>query len=87
MPLRNIYLKIEALFDYSPVRPDEHVSPPIVYMRDCMFNVGHEDGTIPQDEVNARRLTALIYREYLGAGYLVPKPDKIQLPRTRRSPS
>ena len=28
------------------------------------------------DEVNARRLTALIYREYLDPGYLVP-PDKI----------
>jgi plastocyanin len=75
--LRDIYLKIEPVLDYSPVRPDEHVSPPIVYMRDCMRNPGHEDGTIPADEVNARRLTALIYREYLDAGYLIPKPDKI----------
>jgi plastocyanin len=77
MAVRNIYLKIEPVLDYSPVRPDEHVSPPIVYARDCMRNPGHEDATIPADEVNARRLTALIYREYLDAGYLVPKPDKL----------
>jgi plastocyanin len=42
-----------------------------------MRNQGHEDGTIPADEVAARRLTALIYREYLDPQYLVPKPDKI----------
>lgn len=77
MPVRDIYLKIEAIAGYSPVEPDDHVSPPIVYRRDCMRNVGHEDGTIPLDEVNARRLTALIYREYLDAHYLVPKPDKL----------
>jgi hypothetical protein len=29
MALRNIYLKIERIFDYSPVEPDDHVSPPI----------------------------------------------------------
>jgi hypothetical protein len=38
-----------------------------------MRNMGHEDGTIPADEVNARRLTALTYREYLDLHYLVPK--------------
>jgi hypothetical protein len=42
-----------------------------------MRNMGHEDGTIPDDEVAARRLTALIYREYLDPQYLVPKPDKL----------
>jgi len=77
MTVRNIYLKIEKIFDYSPVEPDDHVSPPIQYRRDCMRNMGHEDGTIPADEVAARRLTALIYREYLDAQYLVPKPDKL----------
>ena len=77
MAMRNIYLKIERIADYSPVEPDDHVSPPIQYRRDCMRNQGHEDGTVPADEVAARRLTALIYREYLDPQYLVPKPDKI----------
>lgn len=77
MAPRDIYLKIEKISDYSPVEPDGHVSPPIQYRRDCMRNMGHEDGTIPDDEVAARRLTALIYREYLDPQYLVPKPDKL----------
>lgn len=77
MAVRDIYLKIEPILGYSPVEPDDHVSPPIKYRRDCMRNMGHEDGTIPLDEVNARRLTALIYREYLDSQYLVPKPDKL----------
>jgi hypothetical protein len=79
MSLRNIYLKIESIGDYSPVDPDPHVTPPREYRRDCMRNMGHEDCTIPNDEVNARRLTALIYREYLDANYFVPKPDKLVL--------
>ena len=77
MAIRNIYLRIETIPGYSPVEPDDHVSPPIRYRRDCMRNMGHEDGAIPDDEVNARRLTALIYREYLDPQYLVPKPDKL----------
>jgi FtsP/CotA-like multicopper oxidase with cupredoxin domain len=77
MPTRDIYLKIEQLRNYSPVAPDTHVSPPIKYERDCMRNINHEDGTIPPDEVAARRLHALVYREYLDPAYLVPKPDKI----------
>lgn len=77
MAVRDIYLKIETISGYSPVEPDDHVSPPIQYRRDCMRNMGHEDGTIPDDEVAARRLTALIYREYLDPQYLVPKPDKL----------
>src|SRR5215510_8721799 len=44
-----------------------------------MYNTGHEDGTIPLSEVNARKLTALIYREYLDPNYLIPKPDKLVL--------
>jgi plastocyanin len=79
MAERNIYLKIEAIHNYSPVQPADHVSPPIVYARDCMRNPGHEDGHIPPDEVHARRLNALIYREYLDLHYLVPKPDKLVL--------
>ena len=59
MAVRDIYLKIERISDYSPVEPDDHVSPPMQYRRDCMRNENHEDGTIPADEVAARRLTAL----------------------------
>jgi FtsP/CotA-like multicopper oxidase with cupredoxin domain len=77
MPYRDIYLKIETILGYSPVEPDDHVSPPIQYRRDCMRNMGHEDGKIPDDEVAARRLTALIYREYLDSHFLVPSPNKL----------
>ena len=77
MAIRDVYLRIERISGYSPVEPDDHVSPPIQYRRDCMRNMGHEDGTIPADEVAARRLTALIYREYIDPQYLVPKPDKL----------
>src|SRR5712692_2083810 len=72
-----IYIKTEKISDYSTVEPDSHVSNPIQYRRDCMRNAGNEDGTIPADEVAARRLTALIYREYLDPQYLIPKPDKL----------
>src|ERR1700731_1618375 len=85
MATRDIYLKIEIIPDYSPVDPDDHVSPPIQYRRDCMRNMGHEDGTVPDDEVAARRLTALIYREYLDPGYLVAA-DVNEPAFTRRVP-
>jgi plastocyanin len=77
MPIRDIYLKIEVIPDYSPVAPDPHAAAPAAYKRDCMRNAGHEDGSIPPDEVNARRLDALIYRQYLDHHWLIPKPDKI----------
>ncbi len=77
MAIRSVYLKIQTIQGYSPVEPDNHVTPPVQYRRDCMRNMGHEDGNIPPDEVEARRLSALVYREYLDPHYLVPKPDKI----------
>lgn len=77
MAIRNVYLKIEQIADYSPVEPSGHAAAN--YRRDCMRNPGHEDGTIPMSEVDARRLDALIYREYLDPGYLIPKPDKLVL--------
>src|SRR5262245_32729720 len=77
MAVRDVYLKIQQLSGYSPVEPADHVAPPVQYRRDCMRGFGHEDGTIPADEVNARRLNALIYREYMDSQYLVPKPDKL----------
>lgn len=77
MAIRNIYLKIEPIDDYSPVDPWSEARPPIKYRRDCMRNPGHADATIPASEVNARKLTALVYREYLDPAFLIPKPDKI----------
>ena len=38
---------------------------------------GHENGLIPQAEIDARSLNAVVYREYLDSGYLIPKPDKL----------
>src|SRR5213076_1571181 len=67
----------EAVPGYSPVEPDDHTTPPVQYRRDCMRTPGHEDATVPADEVEARRLTALVYREYLDPGYLIPRPDKL----------
>ena len=77
MPTRNIYLKIEQVFNYSTVEPELKVMPPHQYRRDCMRNPGHDDTVIPAAEVEARRLNALVYREYLDPGYLIPKPDKL----------
>jgi plastocyanin len=77
MATRHIYLKIEQIFNYSTVEPELKVMPPRQYRRDCMRNSGHDDTTIPVAEVNARRLTALVYREYLDPSYLIPKPDKL----------
>ena len=35
---------------------------------------GHENGLIPQAEIDARSLSAVVYREYLDSGYLIPNP-------------
>ena len=77
MAIRNVYLRIEQIPDYSPVEPSGHAAAN--YRRDCMRNPGHENGMIPLAEVDARRLDALIYREYLDPAYLIPKPDKLVL--------
>ncbi|HEX5718620.1 MAG TPA: multicopper oxidase domain-containing protein, partial [Thermoanaerobaculia bacterium] len=74
---RHIYLKIERIENYSPVMPQEKAVPPVQYGRDCMRNHGHENGLIPKAEIEARSLTAVVYREYLDSGYLIPKPDKL----------
>ena len=74
MNVRDVYLRIEEIVGYSPVEPSSHSG---TYRRDCMRNTGHEDATIPLSEVNARSLTALVYREYLDPDYLIPKPDKL----------
>jgi len=77
MAIRDIYLKIEQIPNYSTVEPEVKTMPPKAYRRDCMRNPGHEDTAIPQSEIDARRLTAIVYREYLDPNYLIPKPDKI----------
>jgi hypothetical protein len=77
MPDRQIYLRIEGIPDYSPVDPGGGVAPPKQYRRDCMRTTGHENATIPLAEVNARRVDALVYREYVDPDYLIPKPDKL----------
>jgi plastocyanin len=74
--IRDVFLQIEEILGYSPVDPQPM---PMQFRRDCMRNAGHEDGTIPDSEVNARRLNAIVYREYLDSNYLIPKPDKLIL--------
>lgn len=76
---RHIFLKIERIEPYSPVKPEEKATPPIQYGRDCMRFDGHENGLIPEAEIDARSLSAVVYREYLDSGYLIPKPDKLIL--------
>lgn len=76
---RHIYLKIERIEGYNPVKPQEKAVPPVQYGRDCMRNEGHENALIPQSEIDARALNAVVYREYLDSAYLIPKPDKLIL--------
>ncbi|MDH3660752.1 MAG: hypothetical protein OEU92_12140 [Alphaproteobacteria bacterium] len=77
MPIQHVYLKIEAIDDYSPVWPMPKPAPPVQYGRDCIRNMGHMDGLIPEAEVQARTLRAVVYREYEDPDYLVPKTDKL----------
>ena len=72
---RDIYLKIEKVPGYSPVAPDD--SEHDKYRVDCLRGEGHEDGRIPDGEVEMRRLDALTYREYLDPDYTVPNTAKI----------
>ncbi|SOD42288.1 galactose oxidase-like domain-containing protein [Nitrosovibrio sp. Nv4] len=75
MQTRHIYVKIEEIPNYSPVAPDdaEHHK----HRLDCMRNMGHEDATIPQAEVDRRTLNALVYREYLDGAYTILKDDPL----------
>ncbi len=71
MNIRHLYLKIEAVPNYSPVAPDdaEHHK----HRLDCMRSMEHLDATIPQSEVDRRSLDALVYREYLDTAYTIIK--------------
>lgn len=72
---RTIYLKIEPIQAYCPVAPDD--TDHMRYKVDCMRGEGHEDGTIPPNEVDRRRVDAVVYREYLDAAYTVPNTAPI----------
>jgi plastocyanin len=71
MAIRNIYLKIEHILGYSPVAPQDEMGH---YHHDCARNPGHEDGRVPDGEAALRRVDALVYHEYLDAGYSTPNP-------------
>ena len=55
---RHIFLKIERIDHYSPVLPSHHAVGQAMWGLDCMRNKGHEDGRIPQSEIEARELEA-----------------------------
>gem|GEM_PF-1348296 len=74
---QHVFLKIERMEGYSPVKPLEEEAAQEEFARDCMRNTGHEDGKIPPAEIQARSLDAVIYREYLDSGYIIPKTDKL----------
>ena len=74
---RHVYLKIKRLDAYSPVKPLDEEAGRATYGRDCMRNEGHENGFIPQSEIEARTLDAVVYQEFLDSAYLIPKPDKL----------
>ncbi len=72
---QDVYLKIEKVFNYSPVDPDPNHT--YNYKKDCFRRKGHEDGTIDIDEVNSRKLTALVYRKYTDNTYNTISPDPL----------
>ncbi len=72
---QDVYLKIEPIVDYSPVDPEPGGG--YAYRRDCLRRMGHEDGTIKEDEVNMKKFTALVYREYTDDTYTTMVPDKL----------
>ena len=49
---QDIYLKIEPIYDYSPVDPAPGHS--YAYRRDCFRRHGHESGLISEDETHQR---------------------------------
>ena len=69
MARRDIYLKIERIAGYCPVAPGDEMGGG---RRDCLRNDGHDDAHVPDAEAALRRLDALVYREYLDAGYSTP---------------
>jgi FtsP/CotA-like multicopper oxidase with cupredoxin domain len=77
MAHRNVYLKIIKIPGYNPVNPP--TMRPHQYKRDCMRNEGHENGLIPDPEVNERTIDAIVYREFYDEQCLIPKIDRLIL--------
>jgi FtsP/CotA-like multicopper oxidase with cupredoxin domain len=71
---RDIFLKIEPLYGYSPLAP---IMCSRKYGRDCMYNSGHEYGRVAPEEIFSTTLDALVYREYLDPAYRQPNKAKI----------
>src|SRR6478736_5221291 len=71
---RDIFLKIEAVSNYSPYAP---ITCSRHYGRDCMFGPGHETGRLSVQEILAASLDALVFREYLDPAYSVPNTAKL----------
>lgn len=74
---RYVYLKIVVIPGYSPVNPPNNGDR--IYKRDCMQNPGHDNGVITDNEVNARKIDALVYREYYDKTYQMAKIERIIL--------
>ena len=72
---QDIYLKIEPIYDYSPVDPAPGHS--YAYRRDCFRRRGHESGQISEDETLQRMLTALVYRQYTDDTYTTAAPTQL----------
>lgn len=68
---QHVWLQIEPLENYNPVPKGT----------DCLRGDGHENGKISLTEIAARKLRAVVYREYLDTPikYTVIKPDKLIL--------
>jgi hypothetical protein len=47
MAVRDVYLRIEQIDNYSPVAPMAKVAPPIQYRRDCLYGDGPWQGGHP----------------------------------------
>ena len=86
MAVRDIYLKIETISGYSPVEPDDHVTPPIVYRRDCMRNMGtgrpsEERMRRPAEVPSPRRLLRAPFQDGRRSRQSAPSRDAPQASR------
>lgn len=70
---QNVYLKIEKIYDYSPVDPAPGHT--YSYRKDCFRRAGHEDGAITADEVEMKKITAVVFRPYTDETYTTMDPS------------
>jgi FtsP/CotA-like multicopper oxidase with cupredoxin domain len=76
MTIRDIFLRIESVEQYSPLAP---MSCSRRYGRDCMRNPGHELGRVTAQEIFATTIDALVYRQYHDPAFARPVVDKLVL--------